>query len=291
MAFLNQGQVAESGLMPLVQPRLCLAEHVVSLMPEAGSPQHARVLQYRELLDSLPMDAYTHGCILHPELTTDSMIPKYATAEIRSECPGQMHQPLADPLPCPPAPFQWESFSSCSHWCILLSFSLLLSSLCPFLSQLISLGLSLSHSFSLQHLFGLPFHSPCITLNVSPFLAVSVSHSHLLPPTLVLPSHTEATRLFISLESCLLFMGNWAPPHRSPSPRHLGLGPREVMAMVGSPALSDISVGTTKEGCPDMARPPIGFLISNSSINHVLVAWTCPWPNSSFCFQHPVNGG
>lgn len=55
-------------------------------MPEAGSPQHARVLQYRELLDALPMDAYTHGCILHPELTTDSMIPKYATAEIRSEC-------------------------------------------------------------------------------------------------------------------------------------------------------------------------------------------------------------
>ncbi|XP_077621418.1 ganglioside-induced differentiation-associated protein 1-like 1 [Crocuta crocuta] len=58
-------------------------EHVVALMPEAGSPQHARVLQYRELLDALPMDAYTHGCILHPELTTDSMIPKYATAEIR----------------------------------------------------------------------------------------------------------------------------------------------------------------------------------------------------------------
>ncbi|CAB1336659.1 unnamed protein product, partial [Coregonus sp. 'balchen'] len=42
-----------------------------------------RVQQYRELLDGLPMDAYTHGCILHPELTTDSMIPKYATAEIR----------------------------------------------------------------------------------------------------------------------------------------------------------------------------------------------------------------
>ncbi|XP_047707972.1 ganglioside-induced differentiation-associated protein 1-like 1 isoform X1 [Prionailurus viverrinus] len=65
------------------QPRLCPTEHVVALMPEAGSPQHARVLQYRELLDALPMDAYTHGCILHPELTTDSMIPKYATAEIR----------------------------------------------------------------------------------------------------------------------------------------------------------------------------------------------------------------
>nr|XP_027801012.1 ganglioside-induced differentiation-associated protein 1-like 1 isoform X2 [Marmota flaviventris] len=62
---------------------LCPTEHVVALMPEAGSPQHARVLQYRELLDALPMDAYTHGCILHPELTTDSMIPKYATAEIR----------------------------------------------------------------------------------------------------------------------------------------------------------------------------------------------------------------
>ncbi|XP_070276994.1 ganglioside-induced differentiation-associated protein 1-like 1 isoform X2 [Myotis yumanensis] len=63
--------------------RTFTGEHVVALMPEAGSPQHARVLQYRELLDSLPMDAYTHGCILHPELTTDSMIPKYATAEIR----------------------------------------------------------------------------------------------------------------------------------------------------------------------------------------------------------------
>ncbi|XP_025787807.1 ganglioside-induced differentiation-associated protein 1-like 1 isoform X1 [Puma concolor] len=68
---------------PPAQPRLCPTEHVVALMPEAGSPQHARVLQYRELLDALPMDAYTHGCILHPELTTDSMIPKYATAEIR----------------------------------------------------------------------------------------------------------------------------------------------------------------------------------------------------------------
>lgn len=73
---------------PPAHPRLCPTEHVVALMPEAGSPQHARVLQYRELLDALPMDAYTHGCILHPELTTDSMIPKYATAEIRSECHG-----------------------------------------------------------------------------------------------------------------------------------------------------------------------------------------------------------
>nr|XP_010589998.1 ganglioside-induced differentiation-associated protein 1-like 1 isoform X1 [Loxodonta africana] len=69
--------------LPCPSPWRCPAEHVVALMPEAGSPQHARVLQYRELLDALPMDAYTHGCILHPELTTDSMIPKYATAEIR----------------------------------------------------------------------------------------------------------------------------------------------------------------------------------------------------------------
>ncbi|EMP28716.1 Ganglioside-induced differentiation-associated protein 1-like 1 [Chelonia mydas] len=58
-------------------------ENVTQLIPDAGSILHTRVVQYRELLDSLPMDAYTHGCILHPELTTDSMIPKYATAEIR----------------------------------------------------------------------------------------------------------------------------------------------------------------------------------------------------------------
>ncbi|XP_009996990.1 PREDICTED: ganglioside-induced differentiation-associated protein 1-like 1 isoform X5 [Chaetura pelagica] len=60
-------------------------ENVTRLIPEPGTLLHARVLQYRELLDSLPMDAYTHGCILHPELTTDSMIPKYATAEIRRQ--------------------------------------------------------------------------------------------------------------------------------------------------------------------------------------------------------------
>ncbi|CAB1330070.1 unnamed protein product, partial [Coregonus sp. 'balchen'] len=58
-------------------------ETVAQLIPDAGSPLYERVQQYRELLDGLPMDAYTHGCILHPELTTDSMIPKYATAEIR----------------------------------------------------------------------------------------------------------------------------------------------------------------------------------------------------------------
>lgn len=58
---------------------------VAQLIPDADSPLYDRVQQYRQLLDGLPMDAYTHGCILHPELTTDSMIPKYATAEIRSK--------------------------------------------------------------------------------------------------------------------------------------------------------------------------------------------------------------
>ncbi|XP_078506593.1 ganglioside-induced differentiation-associated protein 1-like 1 [Lissotriton helveticus] len=60
-----------------------VGELIPQLIPEEGSIMHPRVLQYRELLDTLPMDAYTHGCILHPELTLDSMIPKYATAEIR----------------------------------------------------------------------------------------------------------------------------------------------------------------------------------------------------------------
>lgn len=58
---------------------------MAQLIPDADSPLHDRVQQYRQLLDGLPMDAYTHGCILHPELTIDSMIPKYATAEIRSK--------------------------------------------------------------------------------------------------------------------------------------------------------------------------------------------------------------
>ncbi|XP_026188784.1 ganglioside-induced differentiation-associated protein 1-like 1 isoform X4 [Mastacembelus armatus] len=62
-----------------------VGDMVAQLIPDADSPFHERVQQYRQLLDGLPMDAYTHGCILHPELTTDSMIPKYATAEIRSQ--------------------------------------------------------------------------------------------------------------------------------------------------------------------------------------------------------------
>nr|BAC33861.1 unnamed protein product [Mus musculus] len=61
-----------------------LDERTPRLMPDEGSMYYPRVQHYRELLDSLPMDAYTHGCILHPELTVDSMIPAYATTRIRS---------------------------------------------------------------------------------------------------------------------------------------------------------------------------------------------------------------
>uniref|UniRef100_A0ACB8FFB0 Ganglioside-induced differentiation-associated protein 1 n=1 Tax=Sphaerodactylus townsendi TaxID=933632 RepID=A0ACB8FFB0_9SAUR len=60
-------------------------EKTPRLMPEEGSMYYPRVQHYRELLDSLPMDAYTHGCILHPELAVDSMIPAYATTRIRSQ--------------------------------------------------------------------------------------------------------------------------------------------------------------------------------------------------------------
>ncbi|XP_048384485.1 ganglioside-induced differentiation-associated protein 1 isoform X1 [Stegostoma tigrinum] len=60
-------------------------ENIPKLMPEEGSLYYPRVQHYRELLDSLPIDAYTHGCILHPELTLDSMIPAYATTRIRSQ--------------------------------------------------------------------------------------------------------------------------------------------------------------------------------------------------------------
>ncbi|XP_041101863.1 ganglioside-induced differentiation-associated protein 1 [Polyodon spathula] len=60
-------------------------ENTPKLIPEEGSMYYPRVQHYRELLDSLPMDAYTHGCILHPEITVDSQIPAYATTRIRSQ--------------------------------------------------------------------------------------------------------------------------------------------------------------------------------------------------------------
>ncbi|KAG7524229.1 ganglioside-induced differentiation-associated protein 1 [Solea senegalensis] len=55
------------------------------LVPEEGSTYYHRVQHYRELLDSLQMDAYTHGCILHPEITVDSHIPAYAATCIRTQ--------------------------------------------------------------------------------------------------------------------------------------------------------------------------------------------------------------
>ncbi|KAJ8010915.1 hypothetical protein DPEC_G00080110 [Dallia pectoralis] len=60
-------------------------EGIVNLIPEEGSMYYLRVHHYRELLDSLQMDAYTHGCILHPEITVDSHIPAYAAARVRAQ--------------------------------------------------------------------------------------------------------------------------------------------------------------------------------------------------------------
>nr|XP_032834812.1 ganglioside-induced differentiation-associated protein 1-like isoform X1 [Petromyzon marinus] len=58
---------------------------VPRLLPEAGSPYLARVQHYRELLDSLPVDTYTHGCILHPHLASHGSLPAFATAHIRNQ--------------------------------------------------------------------------------------------------------------------------------------------------------------------------------------------------------------
>uniref|UniRef100_A0A7N6AJN8 Ganglioside-induced differentiation-associated protein 1 n=1 Tax=Anabas testudineus TaxID=64144 RepID=A0A7N6AJN8_ANATE len=60
-------------------------EGVPRLVPEEGTTYYHRVQHYRELLDSLQMDAYTHGCILHPEITVDSHIPAYAATCIQSK--------------------------------------------------------------------------------------------------------------------------------------------------------------------------------------------------------------
>ncbi|XP_038583153.1 ganglioside-induced differentiation-associated protein 1 isoform X2 [Micropterus salmoides] len=61
------------------------SEGTPKLIPEEGSTYYHRVQHYRELLDSLQMDAYTHGCILHPEITVDSHIPAYAATCIRTQ--------------------------------------------------------------------------------------------------------------------------------------------------------------------------------------------------------------
>ncbi|XP_076868978.1 ganglioside-induced differentiation-associated protein 1 [Brachyhypopomus gauderio] len=60
-------------------------EGTPKLLPEVESKYYHRVQHYRELLDSLPVDAYTHGCILHPEITVDSHVPAYATTRIRAQ--------------------------------------------------------------------------------------------------------------------------------------------------------------------------------------------------------------
>ncbi|XP_078480194.1 LOW QUALITY PROTEIN: ganglioside-induced differentiation-associated protein 1-like, partial [Lampetra planeri] len=58
---------------------------VPRLLPEVGSPFLPRVLHYRELLDALPVDTYTHGCILHPQLASHGSLPAFATAHIRNQ--------------------------------------------------------------------------------------------------------------------------------------------------------------------------------------------------------------
>uniref|UniRef100_A0A8C4WSI6 Ganglioside induced differentiation associated protein 1 n=1 Tax=Eptatretus burgeri TaxID=7764 RepID=A0A8C4WSI6_EPTBU len=60
-------------------------EGVLRLIPDEDSLLHPRVLHYRELLDSLPVEAYTHGAILHPDFTTNSLIPAFASARIRNQ--------------------------------------------------------------------------------------------------------------------------------------------------------------------------------------------------------------
>lgn len=190
-------------------------------MPEAGSPQHARVLQYRELLDALPMDAYTHGCILHPELTTDSMIPKYATAEIRSECPGWLpfvplfahlfpfngsplsicssslsHTPLPliSPLPLPTSaslypllPLSLFNLSAFHSESLLMQPPLYLSSSLPLP---FSLSPSLPSVGFLSTSLALHPNSRCFECNVSFFLSGSLSLSFPSPAPILLSCHS-----------------------------------------------------------------------------------------------------
>ncbi|XP_028924235.1 ganglioside-induced differentiation-associated protein 1 [Ornithorhynchus anatinus] len=59
-------------------------EGVVRLLPEEGSPLAVRVQHYRELLDSLPVDAYTLACLLRPQLARTALMPAAAAHRIRS---------------------------------------------------------------------------------------------------------------------------------------------------------------------------------------------------------------
>ncbi|CAH1268871.1 GDAP1 [Branchiostoma lanceolatum] len=58
-------------------------DSVPRLVPPEDTTAGRRVRYFREILDNLPVAAYTHGCILHPQLTADSMIPSYATAKLK----------------------------------------------------------------------------------------------------------------------------------------------------------------------------------------------------------------
>eukprot|EP00058_Branchiostoma_floridae_P008495 XP_002593983.1 hypothetical protein BRAFLDRAFT_57407 [Branchiostoma floridae] len=58
-------------------------DSVPRLVPPEDTRAGRRVRYFREILDNLPVAAYTHGCILHPQLTADSMIPSYATAKLK----------------------------------------------------------------------------------------------------------------------------------------------------------------------------------------------------------------
>lgn len=258
------------GKPPPSPARPCPAEHVVALMPEAGSPLHARVLQYRELLDALPMDAYTHGCILHPELTTDSMIPKYATAEIRSESrvaaarsrtPFVVHllpfkrSPPSSPssrsgsltLPLPVSPSLPLPVSASLYPFLSLSPHLGASG-SLFLPLCISLFLSLPPAcFLSTSLSGPPSRSPRLELCLSPSGSLCLSPSP--DPILVLTARAEA---------CLV-CGELGTSTQESKPRTPGVGAQGGQGSGWqSRALSDIRVCVTKEGHQEMVRPPRG---------------------------------
>ena len=81
----RQTEINGCDVLPIILMNSLSPEGVPQLIPEEGSTYYHRVQHYRELLDSLQMDAYTHGCILHPEITVDSHIPAYAATCIRSK--------------------------------------------------------------------------------------------------------------------------------------------------------------------------------------------------------------
>lgn len=199
-------------------------------MPEAGSAQHARVMQYRELLDALPMDAYTHGCILHPELTTDSMIPKYATAEIRSEC-------RATPAG-PPVCFRQESCSSLVPF-LLIFLLISLIPLCLSLHLFLSVSVNPSGCLWLDprpppprscppSSGFLPAALPGISSSFTPFqtemsLPLWLSSFPSPAPLLVLPSHAKAAGL-CGPRRLVLSQRSWGTAMVESQPQTPGVG-------------------------------------------------------------------